>query len=73
MLPAVSVHGTYDFVLFAIGGLNSVYGIDTLALDIISLLFPISITIGGALWAYNSFKQVSTQHAIFSFDLIILR
>ncbi len=52
------LHGTYDFVLFAIGGLNSVYGIDTIALDVLSLVLPIVITICGIIWARISFKQV---------------
>ena len=58
LLPAISLHGTYDFVLFAIGGLNSQYGIDNTFLDVLSIVLPAIITLGGMIWAYYSFKQV---------------
>lgn len=50
-------------MLFAIGGLNSVYGIDNTALNVLSIVLPGVITIGGILWAYISFKQVINSQA----------
>ena len=61
LLPAICLHGTYDFVLFAIGGLSSVYGLESLALNTLSIALPLVITLGGIYWAYVSFKQVHTS------------
>jgi hypothetical protein len=54
------LHGTYDFVLFLIGGLNELYGVDNIYLDIASILLPVSITILGVIWAYLYFRRVNS-------------
>lgn len=61
-MPSIILHGTFDFVLFFIGGLNEYYGIDNIGLDVLSLILPIAITVGGIYWAYHSYKSVRKAH-----------
>jgi hypothetical protein len=58
-MPSIILHGTFDFVLFFIGGLNELYGVDNIGLDLLSLTVPIAITVGGIYWAYKAYKSVS--------------
>lgn len=59
LMPAVFLHGIFDYFLFVVGAIQTVYKVDTLALDIIAGLFPFLITIAGVIWAYVSFGSVS--------------
>jgi hypothetical protein len=59
LLPAILLHGLFDFVLMLIGVLQYIYGIEGIALEIASLVIALCLTIGGALYAYLSFQKVT--------------
>ncbi len=59
ILPAVFLHGSFDFALFFLGFLEYAYGLDSLAFGVASFVTPIAITVGGVLWAWKDFKTVS--------------
>lgn len=58
LLPAVCLHGTYDFVLFAISAYEFAYNKDSFNLEVITFAISIAITVGGAVIAYKSFQSV---------------
>jgi hypothetical protein len=59
LLPAILLHGTFDFVLFLLGTIEFIYAENqSLAFELSSLFVALAITVGGAVWAYKSFKKV---------------
>lgn len=62
LLPAILLHGFFDFFLFLFGSLQYIFNDQTGLYDILSLLTSISLTIGGAYWAYRSYKDVQTKY-----------
>ncbi len=59
LLPAITLHGAFDFVLMFIGAVQFVYQIEGIGLEIASFVIALGITIGGAFYAYYSFNKVS--------------
>jgi hypothetical protein len=66
LLPAIVLHGTFDFVLFALGAIQFVYSIESTFYDSLSFIFPLLITFGGMYYAYTQFMEVSGYHIIIS-------
>jgi hypothetical protein len=58
LLPAILLHGFFDFVLMFIGVVQYIYGIEGIGLEIASLVIALCISIGGAWYAYFSFQKV---------------
>lgn len=58
LLPAIALHGTFDFLLFVMGYVALAYQIETLWFAILSIVVPVAITIGGIVWAVRSYKNV---------------
>jgi len=58
LLPAILLHGTFDFVLFLLSTLQFIENDADSSYDIISIVMSIVITIGGIIWAYLSFSNV---------------
>lgn len=61
LLPAILLHGTFDFSLFLVGTVEFVYGFDSIGLEIVSILIAALLTIGGSLYAYWAFKKVEKE------------
>jgi hypothetical protein len=59
LLPAILLHGVFDFVIFLIGVLQFIEGGSSFTYDVLSLLIPLMIAVMGAVWAYVSYKKVS--------------
>eukprot|EP01033_Poteriospumella_lacustris_P008279 gene8279-5970_t len=62
LLPAVLLHGSFDFFLFLMSALQFVYAIDSVAFDVFTLLFPFAIAVGGVVWAARSFGAVEAAY-----------
>jgi hypothetical protein len=58
LLPAILLHGTFDFSLFLVGTIEFVYGFESIGLEIVSIVIAASLTMGGAFYAYYAFKGV---------------
>ena len=58
LLPAIILHGTFDFVLFMFSTFAYIYDKDSIQLDIISMVVAAIIAICGACYAYWSFNKV---------------
>mmetsp|Transcript_19905 Transcript_19905/g.28613 ORF Transcript_19905/g.28613 Transcript_19905/m.28613 type:complete len:527 (-) Transcript_19905:175-1755(-) len=58
LLPAIVLHGCFDFALFLIGTIQFVYDIEGAGLEIASFVIAGALTVGGAVYAYYSFEQV---------------
>jgi hypothetical protein len=57
LLPAIILHGTFDFVLFLMGTLQFAYNLH--GLEIASFVVAAIITIAGAMYAYYKFNKVT--------------
>jgi len=62
LLPAILLHGTYDFALFVMGFVSLLFKVNDLAMTIVSIAVPILITLAGILWAYFSFSSVTSAY-----------
>lgn len=62
LLPAVLLHGSFDFFLFLMSALQYVYAIDSVAFDVFTLLFPFAIAVGGVVWAVRAFGAVEAAY-----------
>lgn len=62
LLPAVVLHGSFDFFLFFVSALQYVFNIRSLAFDIFTMIFPFVMTIGGIVWAVKVFGAVERQY-----------
>jgi len=62
LLPAVALHGSFDFVLFLLGALGFMFDWTTTAFELSSLFVALAISTGGGIWAYYSFKRVEGQY-----------
>jgi Cys-rich protein (TIGR01571 family) len=58
LLPALVLHGLFDFQLFLAGVIEYVYDLNSIALEIGSLVFSLLLAIGSGIYAYKSFRQV---------------
>lgn len=58
LLPAITLHGTFDFVLFLLSTLDFVYNDNGGLFGLLSLVMIVLLTICGFCWAYFSFKHV---------------
>lgn len=61
LLSAVVLHGSFDYFLFAIGVIQYTYEIDSIAMDIFSMAFPLVITILGVVYAYRTYSEVEKR------------
>lgn len=61
MLPAILLHGFFDFNLFVSGAFQFMYPSAALGLEVTSVIISIAITVGGTIYAYRSFKDVQTR------------
>ena len=59
MLPAIILHGSFDFSLFAMGSISFLYSDYDLVVTIVGIIIVGSMTVGGAVYAYKSYKKVS--------------
>ena len=59
LLPALLLHGSYDFFLFASTYLSMILEKDGLALDIGALVTSVTLTVCGSIYAYRGFKKVN--------------
>jgi len=59
LLPAIILHGMFDFVLFMFSTFAYIYDADSIQLDIISMIVAAIIAICGACYAYWSFNKVA--------------
>lgn len=60
LFPAILLHGSFDFFLFLLSAIQAVFQVDNVGMDILSFAIPLLMTVGGAVWAYRSFKQVES-------------
>ncbi len=58
LLPALLLHGTFDFALFLLGFLEFAYNIQSVAFAVVSFVTPIAITLAGIFWARREFHKV---------------
>mmetsp|Transcript_11396 Transcript_11396/g.19116 ORF Transcript_11396/g.19116 Transcript_11396/m.19116 type:complete len:168 (+) Transcript_11396:187-690(+) len=58
LLPAIILHGTFDFVLFLFGVIEYAYNVDDLAFEAFTVILPIIITVVGIVVAYIWFMEV---------------
>lgn len=58
LLPAILLHGTFDFMLFLLGAIQGAFNVNNFAFNVLSFAIPLVMTVGGMLWAYWSFKRV---------------
>ena len=58
LLPAILLHGAFDFTLFAMGAFEFIYDIQSTALETGAMVVAGGLTVGGAVYAYYSFKKV---------------
>lgn len=58
LLPAIILHGSFDFFLFLIGALAQAYNIESAAFEWMSIIVPVLMTAGGIYWAYSGFTSV---------------
>jgi len=61
LLPAIFLHGSFDYFLFAIGAIQYAFDLQSIALDVISMVIPLAITVLGAIWAYRSYTEVEQR------------
>jgi hypothetical protein len=61
LLPAIVLHGLFDFLLFVMGAIQFAYQIDALWLDVLQLVVPLLVTVCGIIYAKNSFDKVLQQ------------
>lgn len=61
LLPAIALHGTFDFFLFLMAALQVVYEIKSVAFDVCTMVVPFLITIAGIVWAYYAFNHVEER------------
>lgn len=62
LLPAIMLHGSFDFLLFVVGAVSFIYERDDVGLLVASILGPILITIAGIVAACLTFGKVVTAH-----------
>lgn len=62
LLPALVLHGSFDYFLFAMGFVQYAWRIESVAFGVFTFVFPFVIAAGGAFWAYRSFKEVESRH-----------
>ncbi len=60
MLPALILHGSFDFFLFAAGAIEYAYDINSLAFDVTTFIFPFVMTVAGICFAKFEFDKVSS-------------
>ena len=60
MLPAILVHGTFDFTLFALAAVTFTYNITDSTAMICAYTFNVALTIASAIYAYRALKEVHT-------------
>lgn len=70
LLPAVFLHGAFDFALFLMGYLQFAYNIQSVAFVAFSFITPIAITIAGLVWACRAFKKVSCGRCCKLVDIV---
>ena len=70
MLPAIILHGSFDFSLFAMGSISFLYSDYDLVVTIVGIILVGSMTVGGAVYAYKSYKKVS--HLIILYFVMLL-
>jgi hypothetical protein len=58
LLPALILHGGFDFFLFAVGVVQYAYDINSAAFEVISFLFPFLVTVLGIVVAKWEFDAV---------------
>mmetsp|Transcript_26915 Transcript_26915/g.59566 ORF Transcript_26915/g.59566 Transcript_26915/m.59566 type:complete len:121 (+) Transcript_26915:105-467(+) len=61
LLPAVFLHGCFDFVLFLMGAAQYAYEVDSVMFDVFSNALPAAITVVGVVVAYRGFTQVQAS------------
>jgi hypothetical protein len=59
LLPALMLHGSYDFFLFASSYLSIILEKDGLYLEVGALIIAVILTICGSIFAYRGFKKVN--------------
>ncbi|CAK9252803.1 unnamed protein product [Sphagnum jensenii] len=62
LLPALFLHGSFDFILFLLAALGYIYDMSVNTSEIISLMVALVITVGGFIWAYLAFKKVENGY-----------
>ena len=58
MLPALILHGSFDFFLFVGGALQLIYDIESLAFEVVGVVVIVVMTAVSACWAYHTYKKV---------------
>ena len=61
LLPALMLHGLFDFQLFLMGAIEYAFDLNSIWLDICSMVFSLLLTIAAAVYAYRSFKSVMSN------------
>ena len=69
-MPAIILHGSFDFSLFAMGSISFLYSDYDLVVTIVGIILVGSMTVGGAVYAYKSYKKVS--HLIILYYVMLL-
>jgi RsiW-degrading membrane proteinase PrsW (M82 family) len=59
LLPAILLHGSFDFILFFMSFLGFVYNLDTIWYECITFVIAASIAGGGAYVAWDRWKRVT--------------
>eukprot|EP01040_Poterioochromonas_malhamensis_P009825 gene9826-10669_t len=61
LLPAIVLHGSFEYFPLAIGAIQYAFDLELIALDVISMVIPIVITVVGAIWAHRSYTEVEQR------------
>ncbi len=65
LLPAIFLHGSFEYSLYAIGVIQYAFDLQWIALDIFSVVIPLVIVGVGAIWAVRSYTEVrTTSHTL---------
>lgn len=62
LLPALLLHGTFDFVLFLLGALGYIYNWDDFRVEIASAVYAVVMALTGSVVAYLMFRRVETEY-----------
>ena len=68
-MPAIILHGSFDFSLFAMGSISFLYSDYDLVVTIVGIILVGSMTVGGAVYAYKSYKKVN--HLIILYHVML--
>ena len=58
LLPGILLHGSFDFSLFLVGAVSFIYDYESIRTTVATFVVAGGLTIGGIIYAYESFQKV---------------